>query len=342
MVYHQLGSRAWLNQVQEEIIDPAREIVDAHHHLWRTGRRFAYELRDLWLDTGSGHNIKKTVFVQCRHGYRTGGPEHLKPVGETEYVAGIARESRKGGADQAEIAGIVAHADLTLGDLIEETLDDHEEAGQGFFCGIRHAGARDQYPEALMNPGPAAKGLFDQSAFRQGVARLGRRGLSYESWHYHHQLKSFITLAQAVPDTIIILDHFGTPLGVGPYADRREEIFREWKKDIAALARLENVYAKLGGMAMPDNGFGWHLQPLPPTSDQFVAAQKRYYLHTIECFGPDRCMFESNFPVDRQSISYHVLWNGFKKMVNDFSEDEKTRMFSGTATEVYQLDKKGA
>ena len=337
MTDHALGSRQWLDQVQEEIIDPEREIVDPHHHLWREKRWFPYLLEDLWTDTGSGHSVKKTVFVQCRAEYRTEGPEHLKPVGETEFVAEIAEQSRKGSENQARIAGIVSHANLTLGSRVEEILEAHDEAGRGLFRGIRHAGAREKIPDVLMIPGLGEKDLFNREDFRQGVRLLGRRGLTYESWHYHHQIKSFTRLARAVPGTVIILDHLGTPLGVGSYRGKRDEIFREWKKDIADLARCENVYAKLGGMAMPDNGFGWHLRALPPSSDEFVNAQKEYYLHTIDCFGPQRCMFESNFPVDRLSISYHVVWNGFKKIVADFSEEEKDMMFSGTATRVYNL-----
>jgi L-fuconolactonase len=337
MTDHALGSRQWLDQVQEEIIDPEREIVDPHHHLWRERRWFPYLLEDLWTDTGSGHSVKKTVFVQCRASYRTEGPEHLKPVGETEFVAEIAEQSRKGSENQARIAGIVSHANLTLGSRVEEILEAHDEAGRGLFRGIRHAGAREEIPDVLMIQGLGEKDLFDREDFRQGVRLLGRRGLTYESWHYHHQIKSFTRLARAVPGTVIILDHLGTPLGVGSYRGKRDEIFREWKKDIADLARCENVYAKLGGMAMPDNGFGWHLRALPPSSDEFANAQKEYYLHTIDCFGPQRCMFESNFPVDRLSISYHVIWNGFKKIVADFSEEEKDMMFSGTATRVYNL-----
>ena len=337
MTDHDPGSREWLDQVKEEIIDPEREIVDPHHHLWRRIRWFRYMLEDLWTDTGCGHNVRKTVFVQCRSSYRTEGPEHLKPVGETEFVAQIAKESQEGSEDRARIAGIVPYANLTLGDLVEEILDAHEEAGLGLFRGIRHPGAWDENRNALMIPGLGEKDLFAREDFRQGVRMLGHRGLTYESWHYHHQIKSFTDLARAAPDTVIILDHFGTPLGVGPYAGKRNEIFQEWKKDIAELAKCNNVYAKLGGMAMPDNGFGWHLRSVPPTSDEFVNTQKDYYLHTIECFGPDRCMFESNYPVDRLSISYHVLWNGFKKIVAEFLEDEKDMMFSGTATRVYNL-----
>ena len=178
---------------------------------------------------------------------------------------------------------------------------------------------------------------YGEDAFRTGMRTLGRLGYTYDTWHFYHQNRDFLALAQAVPDTAMVLDHFGTPLGVGAYAGKQEEIFAQWREDIAAIAECPNVVAKLGGLAMPDNGFGWHDRELPPTSDEFVAAQSRYYLHTIECFGPDRCMFESNFPVDRLSISYHVMWNGMKKIVADFSEDEKHAMFYGTAERVYRV-----
>ena len=110
-----------------------------------------------------------------------------------------------------------------------------------------------------------------------------------------------------------ILDHFGTPLGYGAsFRGRGDAIFEGWKQHIAALAQCPNVVARLGGLAQPDNGFGWHEAARPPTSDELVAAHQRYYLHTIECFGVDRCMFESNLPVDRLSVSYPVLRNAFK------------------------------
>lgn len=330
------GTREWLAQVREEVLEPDRPIVDPHHHLWeRTGS--SYVLKDLWADTGSGHNIIKTVFIECRAGYRTDGPEHLLPVGETEFVAGLAAKSSEGGEGKARIAGIVAHADLTLGDKVEEVLGAHEEAGQGLFRGIRHAGACDENRGSLSIPGRAPKGLYKRADFRQGMKVLGRLGLTYDTWHYHHQSQDFAGLARAVPETTMILDHFGTPLGVGPYQGKREEIFTQWKKDMAEIARCENVMAKLGGLAMPDNGFGWDKRDTPPSSDEFIEAQKRYYMHTIECFGPERCMFESNFPVDRRSLSYHVLYNAFKKMTADFSAGEKDALFRGTAERVYRL-----
>jgi L-fuconolactonase len=327
----------WLDQVREEIIDPDRPIVDPHHHLWRHRGLPPYLLGDLWEDTGSGHNIEKTVFMECGAEYRTDGPERERSIGEIDFVVDAAEKSAADGAGRATIAALVSHVDLTDTDGLEALLQQHVEASRGLFRGIRHAGARDENPGVLMIPGRAPVGLYADTRFREGVKVLGRLGHSYDTWHYHHQNPAFEKLAQAVPDTIMVLDHFGTPLGVGAYANQREEIFEQWKKDVAQIARSENVFAKLGGLAMPDNGFGWMGRDLPPTSDEFVAAQSRYYLHMIECFTPARCMFESNFPVDKFSLSYHVMWNGMKKIVQGFSEDEKDAMFRGTASKVYRL-----
>ncbi len=327
-------SEAWLAQISETIIDPAREIVDPHHHLWRR-QNWTYELAELWGDTGAGHNVVQTVFLECGSQYDKQAPEHLKPIGETKYVVGIAKASSED-KNQANIAAIVGRADLAHAQL-DEVLDAHEEAGQGLFRGIRHTGATDPHPQALSIPGQAPEGLYAMDEFRQGVALLGKRGYSYDTWHYHHQNKDFYELAKAVPDTPMVLDHFGTPLGVGPYADKREEIFAAWKDDIAALAECPNVMAKLGGLAMPDNGFGWHQRDLPPTSDEFVEAQARYYHHAIACFGPQRCMFESNFPVDRLSISYPILWNGLKKIAHQYDDADQQSMFSETARRFYRI-----
>ena len=324
----------WLNQVDEEIVDPRQRIVDPHHHLWPQGTGLAYGLPELTADAvAAGHHVLKTVFVECRASYWTDGPAHLAPVGETEFVAGVARRDPR-----QLIGGIVAHADLRDGERLDEVLDAHVEAGHGLFRGIRHAGSHALEPEVLTIPGRAEAGLYADPAFRRGVARLGDRGLTYDTWHYHHQNRDFAELARAVPDTQLVLDHFGTPLGVGQFAGRRDEIFEQWKVDIAEIAECQNVVAKLGGLAMPDNGFGWHTADRPPTSDEFVEAQRRYYEHTIECFGPERCMFESNFPVDRFSLSYKVLWNGLKKIAAPFSADERDAMFCGTAARIYRLD----
>lgn len=328
------GSEEWLAQVNESTIDSERIIIDSHHHLWDRSNS-TYVLDHLWADTESGHNITKTVFLECGASYFADGPEHLKPVGETVFVEKISVASRSGKG--AKISAIVPRADLA-GEHLDEVLDAHEEAAKGLFRGIRHAGAHDPYPEYLSIPGRAPEGLYQLEEFRAGVARLGERGHTFDAWHYYHQNLDFRDLVAAVPGTMMILDHFGTPLGVGPYADKREEIYAKWTDDIAAIAECPNVVAKIGGLAMPDNGFGWNTRDLPPTSDEFVEAQARYYHHTIKCFGANRCMFESNFPVDRHSLSYHVLWNGLKKIATVYSEEEKTAMFSGTASRIYNLD----
>ena len=333
----QPGTSEWLDQVSEPILEPDLPIVDPHHHLWPDGGALAYGIETLAADTGSGHNVVATVFVECRAAYRTDGPRHMKPVGETEFVATSAAELAARYPDAAPIAGIVAHADLAIGDQLDELLEAHHVAGGDLFKGVRDALSSALEPEMLAIPGRADPRRFADEAFRQGVRELGRRGLTYDTWHYHHQNAEMLELARAVPDTMMVLDHFGTPLGVGRYAGRRDEIFTEWAAGVAQLATCDNIVAKLGGLAMPDNGFGWHENPRPPNSDEFVEAQAHYYHHTIECFGPERCMFESNFPIDRFSLSYPVLWNGFKKIAAGYSPDEKAAMFSGTARRIYRL-----
>jgi len=326
------GSSEWLALVVEDIVDPERQIVDPHHHLWLRGGMLPYTVDDLLGDVRAGHRVDATVFMECHVAYRADGPAALRPVGESEFVATAAEQS--GGL----IAAMVGHADLRAPEL-DDVLDAHVAASGGLFRGVRDALSRAEPDLGLMIAGGAPEGLFEDPAFRAGVARLGARGFTYDSWHYHFQNREFLALARAVPDTQMVLDHFGTPIGIGRFAERRDEVFAAWQDDIAAIARCDNVVAKLGGLAMPDNGFGWHVADRPPTSDEFVAAQGRYYRHTIECFGPDRCMFESNFPVDRMSISYPVLWNGLKKIAADYSATERDALFAGTATRVYGLDR---
>jgi predicted TIM-barrel fold metal-dependent hydrolase len=325
----------WLQLRQEEIIDPLREIVDPHHHLWRHEGMEPYLLEDLHADTGSGHNICKTVFIECGAEYRIDGPEHLRSVGETEFAAALAKQSDQSAG--ATIAGIVAHTDLCSNALVD-TMAVHAEAAQGRLRGIRHALSCAPGGVDLMIPGRAPRDLYKNPQFQAGVQLLGQLGYSYDSWHYHFQNSQFLALTRTAPNTTMVLDHFGTPLGVGKYASQRQEIYQQWKKDIVAIAQCDNAVVKLGGLAMPDNGFGWFGRKTPPTSDEFVAAQGDYFHHMIECFGPQRCMFESNFPVDKLSISYPVLWNALKKIASRYSESEQQSMFSGTATQVYRLD----
>ena len=331
-----MNQAEWLAQVSEDIIEPERPICDPHHHLWdRAGSR--YLLDELIADTGSGHNIVSTVFVECGSMYRADGPEALRPVGETEFVNGVAAMSASGGyGAMRACAGIVSYADLTLGVATGEVLDAHIAASPRF-RGIRHAAgwdASDAVRNSHTNP---TEHLLADPRFREGFAELGKRGLSFDAWLYHRQIPELTELARAFPDTTIIFDHFGGPLGIGPYAGQREAIFAQWREDVAELARCGNVYAKLGGLVMPINGFGFHKRERPATSDELVAATARYYRHAIDCFGVERCMFESNFPVDKASCSYAVLWNAFKKLVADASEAEKAWLFHDAAATAYRL-----
>lgn len=327
------GTDQWLDQVVEEILEPDLEIIDPHHHLWPAGEGLPYGLAELEADLSSGHHVVGTVFVECGAAYTRGDADPFAPVAETRFVAAQAAAATRPG-----IAGIVGTADLRRVDVLDDVLDAHLDAGGGLFRGIRHSLSHAVHPEVLSIPGRAPAGLAADPAFRAGVARLGDRGLSYDSWLYHYQALEFRDLARAVPGTTLVLDHFATPLGVGPYADQRAEIFAQWHSDIAEIAACENVVAKLGGLAMPDNGFGWNTAERPPTSDEFLAAQRPWYERTLEVFGPERCMFESNFPVDRFSLSYPVLWNAFKKLTASYSPTERAALFAGTARRVYRLE----
>lgn len=328
----------WLGQLTEPALEPDLPIIDPHHHLWDfpTNRYF---LDELLADTGSGHNVVATVFVECMAMYRADGPEAMRPVGETEFVNGVAAQSASGiYGKTAACAGIVSFADLSLGDGAKPVLEAHIAAAPERFRGIRHAAGWDVHDDIQNSHTNPPRGLLGDTKFREGAAALGQLGLSFDAWLYHHQIGELAEMARALPDLPIVLDHFGGPLGIGPYADQRAEIFSQWQKDMAALAECPNVYVKLGGINMTINGFGWHKQTLPPSSDALVEATRDYYLHTIDCFGPARCMFESNFPVDKMSCSYGVLWNAFKKIASGFSASEKAELFKDSAARFYRLE----
>lgn len=332
----------WLIQYDEETIEPDLPICDPHHHLWdfrfeRTSPR--YLLDEILEDLNSGHNVVSTVFIECGAMYKPDGPEELRVVGETEFVNGLAAMSASGEyGPQRVAAGIISTADMMLGAAVGDVLDAHIAAGGGRFRGIRCSAtweASDTIKNGRWPYGPHA--LLD-ARYREGVAELVKRDLSMEGWCYHPQMPELIDLAKACPDVTIILDHFGGPLGIGPYEGRRDEIFEEWKGYIADIAQCENVVAKLGGLNMDYNGFGWENRPKPPTSEELLEATRPYFEYTIEHFGVDRCLFESNFPVDKLSCSYNVLWNSFKRLTADYSPDEKAKLYHDNAARIYRLD----
>ncbi len=327
----------WLAQYTEQVLDPARPIVDPHHHLWdRGGQRYLIE--DIAADIASGHNIVATVYVEARSMYRAKGAEAMGPVGEVEFANGAAAMSASGGYGPAAIcAGIVGHANLLLGDGARAVLEAEIAAGGGRFRGIRHSSAWDADPNVAHMYATRPKGLLLDATFRKGFACLAPLALSFDAWLFHPQIGELADLARAFPDTKIVLDHCGGPVGLGVYANRRDEIFKGWKASIQDVAKCPNVSVKLGGLAMRLLGYDFHERAKPPSSEEAAAAWRPYVETCIEAFGPNRAMFESNFPPDKGQCSYQVIFNAFKRIAAFYSEAEKTALFSKTAADVYRL-----
>jgi predicted TIM-barrel fold metal-dependent hydrolase len=322
----------------EEIIEPDLPICDPHHHLWDFPQS-RYLLPELLEDLTSGHKVESTVFVECGSFYRAAGPEPMSFVGETEFVGGVAAMAASGRYGKAlACEGIVGRADLSYGAAVEAVLESHVRAGNGRFKGIRHAGAYDPDPgirRSHTNPPP---GLYAHPKFREGFVKLGELGLSFEAWQYHPQIGEVAALADANPTVLILLNHVGGPLGIGPYEGKREEVFAAWKPAIEDLAKRPNVFVKLGGLGMPICGFGFHHRDPKPDSAELAEAWRPYVETCIEAFGPERSMFESNFPVDRASCDYATLWNALKRIAASASADEKALLFKDTARQFYRLD----
>ncbi len=323
----------WLARTVEAAIDPDLPIVDPHHHLWDRAGGSRYMLEEVVADAAT-HNVRQTVFVECNSMYRGDGPDALKPVGEAEFVQGIAAQSASGRWGPARIAaGIVGSADLLLGDAVPGVLEALSAASPQRFRGVRHrAAGPDNHPIAGQ-PAHRPHLLLDPD-FRRGLAHLRRYGLSFEVWTLHTDLADVADLAAAFPDTPLVLNHLGGPIVADADPD---EVFAAWRPKLAAIAAHPNVVVKLGGIQMRVNGFDWHERPNPPTSDELLATNRRWYEYAIEQFGPARAMFESNFPVDKTSCSYGVLWNQFKKLSAGFPADERVAMFHDTAARFYRL-----
>jgi L-fuconolactonase len=332
--------KAWLaKRPTEAALESDLPIIDPHHHLWDTAHRGQYFLPDLLSDIGGGHNIVATVFLECQAMYRAHGPEEMAPVGEVEFVNGIAAMSASGNYGPCRVAeAIIGYADLRLGARVRDVLEAEIAAGNGRFRGIRMGVSWDgddrvgKFASRIVPPH-----LVRDATFREGFAQLAKLGLSFESWQYHPQLSDAADLARAFPDTTIILNHVGGVLGVGPYSGRRTEILAEWNADIRELAKCPNVNVKLGGIGMTSFGFEFHEREIPPSSQDLADAWRQYVEPCIEAFGVDRCMFESNFPPDKQSGGYTELWNAFKRITAGASAPEKKALYSGTAARVYRI-----
>ena len=333
---------AWLAKLREDVLEPDLAIVDPHHHLWDFPKH-RYLLAEWLADTGSGHRIEATVFIECTASYRAGGPEEMQSLGETEFANGIAAMSASGAYGPTRVAaGIVGLADLRLGAKVEEVLRAHMAAcggAGGRFKGIRYAGAWEDKEPTIHNAHtqPPQHMYRDDARMREGFAVLGKLGLTFDAWIYHPQIPELTALARAFPGQPIVLDHCGGPLGLGYYAGRRDEVFADWKRGIVELATCPNVHVKLGGVGMRLNGFDFNKKSTPPSSQDLATAWKPYIETCIEAFGARRCMFESNFPVDKLSGSYRTYWNAFKRLSAGASAADKALLFRDTARRFYKL-----
>ncbi|WP_181360583.1 amidohydrolase [Variovorax sp. WS11] len=337
----------WLASREEEALEPALPIVDSHHHLYdRPGSR--YLLDDLLRDLNCGHNVRATVIVQARSMLRVDAPPHLQPLGETEFANGMAAMSASGiYGDTRVCAGIVGYADLTLGSAIRPVLERHialaggviEDGGR--FRGVRQSLTWDANA-SLMNPSyPISEHMMESREFRAGFAHLAPLGLSFEGWVFFPQLRQLAALARAFPQTAVVLNHCGGVIGIANYADRGDEVFREWKAGMAELSKCPQVVVKLSGLGMRLGGFGFEAGERAPSSSRLADAWRPWIDTCIELFGPSRCMFGSNFPVDKGSYSYGIGLNALKRLVAGASARERADIFCRTAKTFYRLPDAG-
>ncbi|MCC8967230.1 amidohydrolase family protein [Bradyrhizobium sp. Pear76] len=332
----------WLARGVEAALEPELPIIDAHHHLWdRPNWKYLFDEYNADI-AESGHNITASVFMQCQAMYRDDGPAEMRVVGETEFVNGVAAMSASGNYGPRRLcAGIVGHADLRLGDGVDAVLEAHVAAAPNRFRGVRHITVWDA-DRSLMNPLSAGPpGLLRDGTFRKGFARLAPLGLIFDAWLFHPQIPELTELARAFPQTTIVLDHLGGIVGIGAYHNRRDEIFADWSRSIRELAACDNVCVKLGGLGMRINGFGFEAHEAPPSSEILATAWRPYIETCIEAFGPHRCMFESNFPVDKGSYGYGTVWNAYKRLTRHASDSDRSSLFSATAARVYGLAPRG-
>ena len=320
-----------------ETIEPDLPIVDCHHHLWVLPDN-RYLIDEFAADLASGHKVLSTVFVECSAMYRKHGPEALRPVGEAEFVAGMAAMSESGLFGPTRIcAAFVGTADFTLGDAVDEVLDALGRASGGRLRGIRCAANWDVDPSVNTGSRPfRPKGLLLDERFRKGFSRMAARGLVYDAWQYHPQLPDVCSLADAFPNTPIIVNHCGGLLGVSGYANPGN--FARWKALVTEMARRPNALMKLGGLGAPRCGFAYAKRSTPPSAEELAKDWRPYIDTCIELFGPSRCMFESNYPADRGAGSFHTIWNAFKLVASGYSAAEKRDLFSATAARTYGIE----
>ena len=336
------GGNDWHALTSEPTLEPDLPICDPHHHFWdRRSERVPYQrylLDELNADIYCGHNVRSTVFIECRSMYRAEGPAEMRPVGEVEFVQGIAAASASGLYGPARAAAaIIGHANLNLGERAASVLEALQAASPNRFRGIRHSVTWDPHPEVENTAAHKMQGQLAGSEFRAGARVLARMGMTLEGWLYHPQLSELAEFAKAVPELTIVLNHVGGLVRSGPYAARNDEVMVDWRRGIAAVAACPNVVVKLGGLGMTRCGFDWHTRTRPIGSEELAQAMAPFLSYCIEQFTPERAMFESNFPVDKVSFSYNVMWNAFKRFSKGYSAAERAALFHDTAARIYRI-----
>jgi len=335
-----IGGLAWPAFTPEPSLEPELPICDPHHHLWDFRPEPAayqrYLLPDLAEDLRSGHHVRSTVFIEVKTRYRADGPEEMRPVGEVAFVEGLATESARGTYGRAQVAAaIIGYADLKRGEQVAPVLEAMQAASPARFRGIRHAVGWDPSPELANRD---IQGVLSSDHYRAGARVLASMGLCLENSLYHPQLAELAAFARAVPDLTIILNHLGGLVRIGPYANRDDDVLPAWRRGIAAVAACPNVMMKLGGVGQHRFGFNWHARAQPIGSEELATALAPLMHYCLAQFGPERCMFESNFPVDKVSYSYNVVYNAFKRLSTGYSAAERAAMFHDTAARVYRID----
>lgn len=327
----------WIaTQPEETILFPDLEIIDAHHHLWDYPG-FRYLVPEFARDIAD-HNVVASVYAECHSMYRKDGPSHLKYVGETEFVIGQQAQAASGSYGPAHIAaGIIGYADLKLGAAVDEVLDAHIEVARERFKGIRYSANHDPNEAIMGSPHDDRPGVLGDERILEGLRKLAEKGLIFECWVFFHQLDEVVSLARAIPDLQIVLNHCGGPLGYGPYAENREEHYASWARGMQRVAREPNVSCKVGGIMGRGAAYDYIHAVTPPDSETLAEIWRPWFEPTIEWFGANRCMFESNYPLEKMGTSYRTLYNCFKRIAINASDDERRALFADNARRIYRM-----
>ena len=331
----------WLNQLIEDPILPNIPIIDPHHHLWDVGFG-RYYIEELLEDiNSSGHNIVSTVYIMSSSNtkiYSKDGLEEFKPLTEIEFATSEGKRADLIPNNKVKVnASIVGSVDLTYGNKLQPVLEKAVNISEGRLKGIRMLLASHTDPRISSGAVKSDLGLMLHPNFIDGAKCVQDANLSLDFWIYHTQLNEMEKIARALPDLTIILNHIGGPIHLGEYEGKQAATHREWRSAMMRLSRIPNINVKLGGLGMAVNGAKFHNSKFPPNSVQLSDVWKPWIYETIDMFGFDRCMFESNFPVDKGSCSYGALWNAFKIIAKDMSDDEINKLFSKNAAKIYKI-----